>query len=39
MEGFFNLIGFDSPGLTAAPAIGEYVAGLLGGRGAVTRSA
>ena len=27
--GFFNLVGIDSPGLTAAPAIGEHVAGLV----------
>jgi len=27
--GLINLIGIDSPGLTAAPAIAEYIAGLL----------
>jgi len=29
LPGFINLIGIESPGLTAAPAIGEYVAKLL----------
>jgi len=29
LPGFVNLVGIDSPGLTAAPAIAEYVAGLL----------
>ncbi len=29
LPGFINLIGIESPGLTAAPAIGEYVAGLV----------
>lgn len=29
MPGMVNCIGIDSPGLTAAPAIGRYVAGLL----------
>lgn len=28
-EGFFHVAGIDSPGLTAAPAIGQYVTGLL----------
>ena len=28
--GFVNLIGIDSPGLTSAPAIARYVAGLVG---------
>jgi L-2-hydroxyglutarate oxidase LhgO len=27
--GLINLIGIDSPGLTSAPAIAEYVCGLL----------
>jgi L-2-hydroxyglutarate oxidase LhgO len=27
--GFVNLVGIESPGLTAAPAIGEYVLGLI----------
>jgi L-2-hydroxyglutarate oxidase LhgO len=30
LPGFVNLIGIESPGLTAAPAIADYVAGLLG---------
>jgi L-2-hydroxyglutarate oxidase LhgO len=29
LPGFFNLIGIESPGLTAAPAIAEYVARLM----------
>jgi L-2-hydroxyglutarate oxidase LhgO len=29
LDGFYNLIGIESPGLTAAPAIAEYVAGLM----------
>lgn len=29
LPGFINLIGIESPGLTAAPAIGEYVASLI----------
>ena len=29
LEGFVNLIGIDSPGLTASPAIARYVEGLL----------
>ena len=28
-EGFFDAAGIESPGLTAAPAIGEYIAGLV----------
>lgn len=28
-EGFVNLVGIESPGLTAAPAIAEYVRGML----------
>ena len=28
-EGFFNIVGIQSPGLTAAPAIAEYVVNLL----------
>ncbi len=28
-EGFFDAAGIESPGLTAAPAIGEYLAGLV----------
>ncbi len=31
-EGIVNLFGIESPGLTSALAIGEYVAGLAGGR-------
>ena len=30
--GFFTVAGICSPGLTAAPAIAEYVAGLIGGK-------
>ena len=30
LPGFINLVGIESPGLTAAPAIAEYVAGLVG---------
>jgi L-2-hydroxyglutarate oxidase LhgO len=30
LPAFINLIGIESPGLTAAPAIAEYVAGLVG---------
>lgn len=30
LEGLINLIGIESPGLTASPAIGRYVAGLIG---------
>ncbi len=30
LPGLVNLIGIESPGLTASPAIAEYVAGLLG---------
>ncbi len=30
LPGLINLIGIESPGLTAAPAIAEYVAGLVG---------
>ncbi|MBI1968672.1 NAD(P)/FAD-dependent oxidoreductase [Candidatus Woesearchaeota archaeon] len=29
LPGFVNLLGIESPGLTAAPAIGEYVAGVV----------
>jgi L-2-hydroxyglutarate oxidase LhgO len=29
LPGFINLIGIESPGLTAAPAIAEYVAGMV----------
>ena len=29
LPGFVNLVGIDSPGLTSAPAIAEYVGGLL----------
>jgi L-2-hydroxyglutarate oxidase LhgO len=32
LPAFINLIGIESPGLTAAPAIAEYVAGLIEGR-------
>ncbi len=28
-EGFFDALGIESPGLTSAPAIGEYLAGLI----------
>jgi L-2-hydroxyglutarate oxidase LhgO len=31
LPGFIDLIGIESPGLTAAPAIAEYVAGLIKG--------
>jgi L-2-hydroxyglutarate oxidase LhgO len=30
LPGFINLIGIESPGLTAAPAVAEYVASLVG---------
>ena len=30
LSGFINLIGIESPGLTASPAIAEYVEGLVG---------
>ena len=29
LPGFINLIGIESPGLTASPAIAEYVGGLV----------
>jgi L-2-hydroxyglutarate oxidase LhgO len=29
LPNFFNLVGIESPGLTASPAIGEYVAQLV----------
>jgi L-2-hydroxyglutarate oxidase LhgO len=29
LPNFFNLVGSESPGLTASPAIGEYVAQLV----------
>jgi L-2-hydroxyglutarate oxidase LhgO len=29
LEGLINLIGIESPGLTAAPALGKYVAGMV----------
>jgi L-2-hydroxyglutarate oxidase LhgO len=29
LPGFYDLIGIESPGLTAAPAIAEHVAALL----------
>jgi L-2-hydroxyglutarate oxidase LhgO len=32
LPGFVNLCGIESPGLTASPAIGKYVAGLVGKR-------
>ncbi|MCI8543999.1 MAG: NAD(P)/FAD-dependent oxidoreductase [Lachnospiraceae bacterium] len=32
-EGFINVAGIESPGLTAAPAIAEYVAEMLAGQG------
>lgn len=31
-EGFFDAAGIESPGLTSAPAIGEYLAGLVAGK-------
>ena len=31
LPGFINLIGIESPGLTASPAIAEYVGSLVGG--------
>ena len=31
LEGFVNVAGIDSPGLTAAPAIGRYVAETVAG--------
>ena len=31
-EGFYNCAGIQSPGLSASPAIGEYIAGLLRGK-------
>ncbi|HEY1434896.1 MAG TPA: FAD-dependent oxidoreductase, partial [Thermoanaerobaculia bacterium] len=31
LPGFYDLVGIESPGLTAAPAIAEYVADLLRG--------
>jgi L-2-hydroxyglutarate oxidase LhgO len=33
LPGFVNLVGIDSPGLTAAPALAEHVDALLEGRG------
>ena len=30
LPGFVNLIGIESPGLTASPAIAQYVAEMLG---------
>lgn len=36
-EGFFHVAGIDSPGLTAAPAIGKYVTGLLLGKEAFAK--
>jgi L-2-hydroxyglutarate oxidase LhgO len=30
LPGLYNLIGIESPGLTAAPAIAEYVAEMMG---------
>ena len=30
LENFINLVGIESPGLTSSPAIGRYVAGLVG---------
>lgn len=35
--GFFDAAGIESPGLTAAPAIGEYLAGLIVERAGATR--
>jgi L-2-hydroxyglutarate oxidase LhgO len=29
LPGFINLIGIESPGLTASPAIAQYVGGML----------
>jgi L-2-hydroxyglutarate oxidase LhgO len=31
LPGFINLIGIESPGLTASPAIAKYVGGLIEG--------
>jgi L-2-hydroxyglutarate oxidase LhgO len=31
LPGFINLIGIESPGLTASPAIAQYVSGMLDG--------
>ena len=35
--GFFDAAGIESPGLTSAPAIGEYLAGLIGGEAGPAR--
>jgi len=32
LPGFINLVGIESPGLTSAPAIADYVAGILSGK-------
>ena len=32
VEGFFDAAGIESPGLTSAPAIGEYLCGLISER-------
>ncbi|SET94235.1 glycerol-3-phosphate dehydrogenase [[Clostridium] aminophilum] len=38
-EGFFDAAGIESPGLTSAPAIGEYLAGLIAEKEHFTRKA
>lgn len=35
-EGFFDAVGIESPGLSSAPAIGEYIAGLIKEKGQFT---
>jgi L-2-hydroxyglutarate oxidase LhgO len=32
LPGLYSLVGIESPGLTAAPAIAEYVAAMIEGR-------
>lgn len=32
LDGFFDCVGIESPGLTSAPAIGEYMANLVNGK-------
>lgn len=38
-EGFFDAAGIESPGLTAAPAIGEYIAGLVAEKAGAAKKA